>query len=79
VEDGTSINGTATPLPTFTPRARTGTPLATLALTKDSTILDQAPEPMESTAQPARQTLGMVLITLCGLGLIALIYSFLKK
>ena len=74
VETGTPIVGTPTTVPTYTPRPRTSTPLVTLTKTGETPLEEQPDQPVTST-----KTLGMVLITLCGLGVIALIYSFLKK
>lgn len=79
IETGTPTATTATTVPTYTPRARTSTPLPTLAITGEAEPAGQSAENIAVAAQPASKTIGMVLIILCGLGLIALVYSFLKK
>jgi LysM repeat protein len=72
-----TLHGTNTMAPTFTPRSKTTTPLPSQAL--NNIAITSTPEKESITGNPPKQTIGMVLITLCGLGLIGLVYSFLKK
>jgi LysM repeat protein len=72
-----TLPGTNTMAPSFTPRSKTTTPLPSQAL--NNIAITSTPEKGSATGNPPKQTIGMVLITLCGLGLIGLIYSFLKK
>jgi LysM repeat protein len=72
-----TLQGTNTMAPTFTPRSKTITPAPSLAISNISAT--NTPQVVSAAKNPPKQTIGMVLITLCGLGLIGLIYSFLKK
>ena len=72
-----TLQGTNTMAPTFTPRSKTITPAPSLAISNIGAT--NTPQVVSAAKNPPKQTIGMVLIALCGLGLIGLIYSFLKK
>ncbi len=71
--------GTRTLMPSFTPRPRTNTPIPTLTPTGDGTLTLESVTGEGNQKPPAKQTAGMVLIVLCGIGLIAVVFSFMKK
>jgi uncharacterized protein YkwD len=66
--------GTITMAPSFTPRAKTSTPVPSLVITGTVTATVTP-----NASAPPKQTLGLILIVGCGLGLIGVVYSFLKK
>ncbi len=72
-----TLQGTNTMAPTFTPRSKTITPLPSMGI--NNITGTSTPQVVSTGGNPSKQTIGMVLITLCGLGLIGLVYSFLKK
>ncbi len=76
---GEPFAGTQTLMPSFTPRPRTRTPIPTVGPPIATTAIVQGSLSGEEQKLPAKQTAGMVLIVFCGLGLIAVVYTFLKK
>ncbi|MBA4421186.1 MAG: hypothetical protein C0391_08555 [Anaerolinea sp.] len=78
-----SVSGTPDETPslpqTYTPRSATRTLIPTLVINnKDATIAPVTQTTAESDVSPSK-TIGMVLIILCGMGVIALIYFFFLK
>jgi len=74
----TTIGTTSTFAPTFTPRPRSTVILPTLAVTPSTQTA--AKEPHTNISPPTHQTWGILLIILCGTGVVALVYFlFLKK
>lgn len=69
--------GTITMAPSFTPRPRTSTPVPSLAAT--GTLSANSTSGTTKTPTQSKQTFGLILIVACGLGLIGVMYSFLKK
>lgn len=69
--------GTITMAPSYTPRPRTSTPAPSQSIT--STNAGVTPGVAAIGSAQSKQTFGMILIVACGLGLIGLLYSFLKK
>jgi uncharacterized protein YkwD/LysM repeat protein len=76
-QSSTTIDPTTTFAPTFTPRPRSTIVLPTLAVTSSSETEDKAPR---AATGLSNQTWGILLIILCGAGVVALVYFlFLKK
>ena len=78
------VSGTPAKTPsqpqTYTPRSVTRTPIPTLAISdKDATNTPSVQITTEPENASPSKTIGMLLIILCGMGVIALIYYFFLK